>query len=186
MNGDGELLWSQPARRVVGDGYLALLNGNFITMSSAVVSRQALNECGAFDPSFRLSPDWDLWIRVARRFPVAHIPYPVTRYCALGTDSQSADTSEDWTAELVRVVDKALAADPDLDGRRRRSIHAGLQYAIGRTQMLQGNRGAAIAAFGRSIRLDPRRWKALLYLALVRTRALGVLPRPVRRALRIP
>ena len=80
ISAGGERLWSQPARRVVGEGYSALLQGNFITMSSAVASRQALDVCGGFDPSFRLSPDWDLWIRIARRFPVAHVPHPVTKY----------------------------------------------------------------------------------------------------------
>jgi glycosyltransferase involved in cell wall biosynthesis len=180
-------LWVQRARRVDGgDGYLALLRGNFITMSSVVVSRAAVRACGLFDEHLRLSPDWDLWIRIARRFPVAHVPFPLTEYSALGADSQSADASEDWAAELQYVIAKALAADPATAREHSREIIARLNYAIGRTLLLQGSRRTAISAFGTSIRLRPTLWRPYVYLALTAADVIPRLPRRLKRILRLP
>jgi glycosyltransferase involved in cell wall biosynthesis len=182
----GKRLWSQRARPVEGDTYLELLHGNFVAASSAVVSRVALEACGGFDEALRGPEDWDLWIRIARRFAVVHVPHLLTEYRAGGADSQTTHRGTEWTSQLNRVIDKAFESDPAVEKAYGRDIRARVEYALGRTLMWGGNRSAASAAFARSFRLNPTSWRALLYLALLQTRTADVLPPLLRRALRLP
>ena len=55
---------------VVPDGYARLLENNFITTGSVVVRRAALANVGGFDEGLRLVEDLELWLRIARRYPI--------------------------------------------------------------------------------------------------------------------
>lgn len=56
-----------PLERTLGaeDLLEALLRVNFITASSATLTREALGEVGAFATEISGSDDWDMWLRVA-------------------------------------------------------------------------------------------------------------------------
>jgi glycosyltransferase involved in cell wall biosynthesis len=59
--------------RVDGDHYLALLRDNYISMPASVMYRRwVFGEVGGFDGSVDAAADWDLYLRVARRFPIHH------------------------------------------------------------------------------------------------------------------
>ncbi|HSK09441.1 MAG TPA: glycosyltransferase family 2 protein, partial [Vicinamibacterales bacterium] len=65
----------QPYRQqgpVEGDPYEALLRENFVWMpAQAIYRREALTRSGGFDPSIPAAADYDLYLRLARQFPVA-------------------------------------------------------------------------------------------------------------------
>jgi glycosyltransferase involved in cell wall biosynthesis len=48
--------------------------------SMVMVRRAALVEVGVFDEKIRWGQDWDLWIRLVEKYPVAVIPEPLTIY----------------------------------------------------------------------------------------------------------
>lgn len=52
------------------DAYFKLLRSNFITTGSVVVRRQILEDIGGFDESLGLVEDLELWLRIARHYPV--------------------------------------------------------------------------------------------------------------------
>jgi glycosyltransferase involved in cell wall biosynthesis len=55
------------------DHYLALLRDNYISMPASVMYRRwVFEEVGDFDGSVDAAADWDLYLRVARRFPIYH------------------------------------------------------------------------------------------------------------------
>jgi glycosyltransferase involved in cell wall biosynthesis len=55
------------------DHYLALLRDNYISMPASVMYRRwVFEEVGGFDGSVDAAADWDLYLRVARRFPIYH------------------------------------------------------------------------------------------------------------------
>lgn len=58
--------------RPAGWIFSALLCRNFITTSAAIVRRQALERVGGFDESIRGMEDWDLWLRLAVRYPAGY------------------------------------------------------------------------------------------------------------------
>lgn len=49
---------------------------NILGNLSVIVTRQAINSVGGYDesPLFRRCCDWDLWMRIGAKFPVARIP----------------------------------------------------------------------------------------------------------------
>ncbi|HEX2576124.1 MAG TPA: glycosyltransferase [Aquihabitans sp.] len=63
------------------DGYESFLRGNPIGMHATVAYRRShLDAVGGFDPSLRACEDYDLYLRLAQRFPVAFGPDPIAEY----------------------------------------------------------------------------------------------------------
>src|SRR5918995_773024 len=73
IGADGEVYGVPRQARVEGDHYLALLRDNYISMPASVMYRRwVFEEVGGFDGSVDAAADWDLYLRVARRFPIHH------------------------------------------------------------------------------------------------------------------
>jgi glycosyltransferase involved in cell wall biosynthesis len=56
------------------DPFTSLLLKNTVTTSAAAVRRECLDRVGMFYPGLKGPEDWDLWLRLAHGFPVAHVP----------------------------------------------------------------------------------------------------------------
>ena len=65
---------------IEGDALKALLEENTIVTSSVTVRRNCLETVGNFDNSLRSSEDWELWVRIACRYPFALIKEPLVFY----------------------------------------------------------------------------------------------------------
>jgi glycosyltransferase involved in cell wall biosynthesis len=81
-----------------------LLMGNCIagSASSALLTRVAVNEAGWFDESLRVAEDWDYWIRVAARFPVACVPsFDVFLLNRPGSTGKNAAAIRDASLQFV-------------------------------------------------------------------------------------
>src|SRR5262249_36345607 len=59
----------QPVRDLAGDLLPVLLQRCFPLMSSMLVSRDAYREVGGMNPDIVYSHDYDLWLRIAARYP---------------------------------------------------------------------------------------------------------------------
>jgi glycosyltransferase involved in cell wall biosynthesis len=61
-----------------GGGHLLpdLLCRNFISMSGTILRRDILESMGGFDESMRWMEDWDLWLRLAVRYPAGYGSQP--------------------------------------------------------------------------------------------------------------
>lgn len=57
-----------------------LLLNNFITTSTVMAPTARLIEVGLFDERRRISEDFDLWLRIAERWPSGFIDHPLVRY----------------------------------------------------------------------------------------------------------
>jgi len=69
----------------------ALVYGvDYILQPTVFMRRSALHAVGPFDPDLHYAFDWDLWIRLARRFPVGRLE--VSRIVAAGREHDSAKT----------------------------------------------------------------------------------------------
>jgi glycosyltransferase involved in cell wall biosynthesis/peptidoglycan/xylan/chitin deacetylase (PgdA/CDA1 family) len=78
---DGRVLWDHTVGPDDDDLYRALLRRNFIAMHAAVMyQRLVFGAVGGFDPRPRSAEDYDLYLRVARRFPVWWHPAIVAEY----------------------------------------------------------------------------------------------------------
>jgi glycosyltransferase involved in cell wall biosynthesis/SAM-dependent methyltransferase len=81
VDGAGRSLGGPVVPRPSGDAYAALLRRNYIEMHAAVVYRRAMIErVGGFDASLQACEDYDLYLKLTRRFPICHHNQIVSLY----------------------------------------------------------------------------------------------------------
>lgn len=77
----GALLAQQPvANPPTGRVADTIFVQNFVCFSSAMVRRQVFEHVGRFDPLWDLAIDFDLWLRVAKRYSFDYVPEPLVLY----------------------------------------------------------------------------------------------------------
>jgi glycosyltransferase involved in cell wall biosynthesis len=75
---------------IIGGAHLSLLKGNFIRMHGAVLYRRdRLVEIGGFDESLRRCEDYDVYLRIAQRYPIASHSAIVAEYRKHGHNMSS-------------------------------------------------------------------------------------------------
>lgn len=63
-----------------GDVWKQLVEQNTVPSSSVMVRRCCFETVGGFDQNLRNIDDWDMWIRIAARYPFAVVKEPLMRY----------------------------------------------------------------------------------------------------------
>ncbi|MBE9214636.1 glycosyltransferase family 2 protein [Plectonema cf. radiosum LEGE 06105] len=76
---EGKSLGRTFISNVEGDALKPLLEQNTIVTSSVIVRRSCL-DVGNFDNNLRSSEDWELWVRIALRYPIMLIKEPLVFY----------------------------------------------------------------------------------------------------------
>ncbi|RZL13403.1 MAG: glycosyltransferase, partial [Hymenobacter sp.] len=74
---------------VTSNHYLHLLRGNYIGMHAAVLYQRWAFDTGQYDPSLRSCEDYDMYLRLARTFPVAHHTTSIAAYRLHDTNMSS-------------------------------------------------------------------------------------------------
>ena len=88
------------AQKQEGDIFLDSLERCLISASSVLIHRAILGEVGLFDESFQACEDYDLWLRIARKYPVGLVKKQLIDKIA-GHDNQLSDI---WGLDRFRVV----------------------------------------------------------------------------------
>ena len=76
--------------------------GNGIYSPSVFFTREALEAAGPFDESLHLTMDYDLWLRIGKRFPVRHVD-AVWSVQRLHDDAKTLRRYEDFWPERLAV-----------------------------------------------------------------------------------
>ena len=80
--------------------------------SSVMARADAVRELGGFDPRLRVVADWDLWIRLAQRSPLAAVERPLVGYL------RHADSMSRQLEELRHELEHVAAKYADLRADR--------------------------------------------------------------------
>jgi glycosyltransferase involved in cell wall biosynthesis len=83
--------------------------GNKITPSTVMAKRKVLLEAGGFDTQFRGTEDWELWVRLGPRLPVACVPDALT--CYRVSDASISTKIDHMVAQERAVLNKTVMAD---------------------------------------------------------------------------
>ena len=75
---------------------------DYIVQPAAFFRRSAFLAVGPLDESLHWALDYDFWLKIARRFPIAYVPRPLARYRLTG-ENKTAVGRFDRFAELDRV-----------------------------------------------------------------------------------
>jgi glycosyltransferase involved in cell wall biosynthesis len=82
---DGSPFWRPYDPQVERDGYVMLLQYCFGMPAVVMYPQWVFGEVGGFDGSVDAAADWDLYLRIARRFPIYHHGEVVADYRQHGT-----------------------------------------------------------------------------------------------------
>lgn len=102
----GRELLSTIVRMRDGDVFEALLEENFIALSSVLIRRDAFLRLGGFCETLEGSEDWDLWLRYAAERPVALLREPLMHYRK--HDQNISRDPHRMAGTHVRVIERAL------------------------------------------------------------------------------
>lgn len=91
--------------------YTWLCEGNAIPNPTVALRRQAFIDAGGFDSSLRLE-DWDCWLRLAARFPIARVPAVLGGYRYHPTNSSKRQGM--MMEAVLLTFAKFLEAYPEL------------------------------------------------------------------------
>jgi cellulose synthase/poly-beta-1,6-N-acetylglucosamine synthase-like glycosyltransferase len=118
---DGGVLPGKRQPLVTQDHYLRLLEDCFIWSGSSIVHRRtALEAVGGFDESLSAGDDYDLYLRLARRFPVFCHETVVTEYRRHGTNTtRDPGVVLDSQLEVLRRQRSGVRDRREREARRR-------------------------------------------------------------------
>ena len=64
-----------------------LLFENYIPNMCAMFEKKCIEEAGGFDENLQIYEDWDLWIRMSRKYDFTHIPICTSEYVIIGENT---------------------------------------------------------------------------------------------------
>jgi glycosyltransferase involved in cell wall biosynthesis len=91
----------------------SLLMGNFMTLHSVLVRREAFDKTGYFDEQLSSHEDWDMWLRLSFRFPFLFLPCVVAVYNASPGGLWLRASVEAEEERCTHVIEKALRMLPE-------------------------------------------------------------------------
>ncbi len=92
-----------------------------ISPSSVLVHRSVFDEVGTFDEAFPACEDYDLWLRVASRYPVLYVDRPMLRKYG-GHEDQLSRRVPALDRYRIRALEKILASGVLGDEDRRAAV----------------------------------------------------------------
>ena len=101
-------------KRFSGYCYSEFFWGNAILPSTVLVTRRCLEKVGVFDEQIKgaSTQDMDLWVRIARHFPLAYIHEPLVLY--LQHANNASRNGRMMAEDELYVLCKILDEDPEL------------------------------------------------------------------------
>lgn len=107
-----------------GDLFELLLQGNFVPAPGVMIRRAALDAVGGFDESLDYE-DYDMWLRLARRYLVRYLPGVVANYRELRTGMvRSPEWRPAMRRSTVQLLSRWLGIEPAHDVVLARTIRA--------------------------------------------------------------
>jgi hypothetical protein len=171
----------KPPRAVSGQIFPRLVRGNFIILASVVVRRRCLDAVGGFDATLPVfgCEDWDLWLRVARRWTVVGLDEELVRYRVHDANTRAEQVMASGLAVLDRLyADPHVAREAGIGRAAARARHLWYHASI----LAARHRGTALPLVGRALREHP---PTLFSRPAAGALAAVGLPRAVERALRV-
>ncbi len=166
-------VWQQTAFQIHGGarrGWVLerLVMVNFVPSQSVIIRRSALDAVGLFDETYRIGEDWDLWLRLAARYPVDFIP-DVVAMRRQHTQNITNNSDVTMMSNAVSILRNLKQREPEAVARIRQAYHRALAQAhflSGVACVNDGDRRRGRAEIARSMRYAPTHLKAYAWWLL--------------------
>lgn len=180
MDRDGQWTGISPIEAdegMLADAACFLAAEQRIMTPSICVRRRVYEVVGGFNPALRCVEDWEMWVRIAARFPVYHVREPLAIYRmhdASNTGRNLRDAQEVAYAQLAIQLfrDSLPPGRAQKVMRAAREAIAGGAIAAGYRLLRAGDRRAAIAQARAAVRLG-RSPETIARTAVLLARVIG-------------
>ena len=163
IDGEGREIGVTNYKFDLDQAYVDLLRENFIVANTVVMRRVFLEQVGPFDERIFIPADWDLWLRLARRFPIGYINAASAQYRMVS--NYTLRHVEQYVEETQYVLAKHLDGDT-IDSIRRRKIMSRFEINYATLYREKGDMVEARLRLRKAIKLDSSSWIAYGHLAL--------------------
>jgi len=83
----------------------AFLYTNLMPIQSVMLHRSCIEECGPFDEGLAVLEDWELWLRISRKFPFLHVR-TTTSTVNWRPDGITRRRARDFMGSAKRIIDR--------------------------------------------------------------------------------
>lgn len=168
---ESAIIESQPPEYILDSRYvpLAFEHSPFIKTPTVMLRKSIIEKVGGFDCSLRAAEDIDLWLRIAREFPIGYIDEPLT--CWNNYQSTlTADTSRFFKDTIIFYENRLNSSATTLFEKKmlRRRLGS-LLFDYGYYEIKLGHRLEARRIFLKSLGYRPfetKTWKNILLSTL--------------------
>lgn len=119
MDQDGKIFHLRNKPRRSEDTFESLFRKNFIPTLTVVIRRSCLETVGGFDTSLPLSQDYDMWLRLAKRYKFVYWNIPLAKY-RVHANNISKNQSQRLRSHLKIISKKEISGDMSWLKRRIR------------------------------------------------------------------
>lgn len=167
VDGNGQRIDGNPLgfafpRFKTGDILLGLVYENKIIASAALARRECFGKVGEFNRDYFGSGDWEMWWRIAEEYQVGFVDEELTQYRVHGSNA-SHKLDRIWKDDR-RLREWIQTRWHHLNDRFSREEIARAEAfnwaALGTVRTLTGDPAGGRAAYAKSIRIQPTRWKS--------------------------
>ncbi len=130
-----------------------------IMTPSICVRREAYERLGGFHPALHCAEDWEMWVRIARDYPIVYVPQPLARYRmqANSNTGRNVSTARDvaFNGIAIEMIRGHLPAD--IAGQvatRARHTYARSALETAKDCARRGDVSAALAQLRGALRLS--------------------------------
>jgi len=125
-----------------------LTKENFIRTSSILLRRECFEQCGLFDESMPTSSDYDMWIRISKKFSFEIIKTPLVRY-------RINENSLTFNYDKMVIGREILFEKHDKFFKQNPKEYSREYLQIGVLYCYKGEIKKGRKAFGKAIRINP-------------------------------
>jgi glycosyltransferase involved in cell wall biosynthesis len=156
--------YSDVTKLYAGDILRPLLLFDFIASPTPVVKREVFGTVGYFDesPDLQNSEDWNMWLRIAAKYPVRFVERPLAKYRRHAASKSATASFEHAFQSRWTIIENAVARDPERLSDLREQALAGACLGMVGPMVRRGDRRGARRMLRRATSLVPWNFRILL------------------------
>ena len=146
---------------IFGDLYMKLFMESFIHTSTVVIKKDVFGDVGDFNENYKRAEDYDMWLRISRNFPLAHLKSPLAwiRKC----ETRLSNDKIDLRNTAMKVLKEHYDPDKIPESKYKKRI-SDLEISLGRRYVKAGNKEEGKRIFLSAIKRYPYRMRPYRYL----------------------
>lgn len=157
--------FSRIAKPHVGNILPQLFLNNFIPSPTVMIRRTVFEALGLWDENVLLAEDWNMWLRIAARFPIKYLDEPLALYRRHGDSMVSNTSAQDNLDAHLQVLRQTLKHNSDQLRPLWRPALANLYFKIGLGYLKCGMSATGRLCLARAIWYNPQKLQLYGFLA---------------------